>query len=162
MSYIYKLKNIDIEKLKGLGYEPLPETICPAPDNQKYYYKMVLQDTNSECVLSLIKFYNDIADKICADKTMRKAHSDIGINFRKKKGTKHYYLIMNKKMRMMFRAWRLELDLEDEDIYFTISDGSLPKFYDAELVIEKYCKDEIETLVLNDLAYKEEVHQEIQ
>lgn len=162
MSYIYKLQNIDTEKLKELGYEILPETICQAPENQKYYYKMVLQDTNSECVLSLIKFYNDIADKICADKAMRKVHADIGIKFRKKKNTKHYYLMMNKNLRMMFRAWRIELDLEEADVYFTISDGSLPKFYDAEQVIEKYCKAEIEELVNNNLVYKEEIASQVQ
>lgn len=159
MSYIYKLKNIDKEKLKELGYEPLPTTLCPAPQNQKYYFKIVLQETNSEPVLSLIDYYNKIADKICADKEMRKAHATIGIKFRKKTGEKHYYLMMNKDLRMMFRAWRIELDLEDEDVYFTISDGSLPRFYDAEQVIERYCQEEIKELELNDLVYKEEVSQ---
>ena len=157
MSYIYKLKNIDVEKLKELGYDTLPESICAAPDNQKYYFKMVLQDTNSEPVLSLIDYYNKVADKICSDVKLRAAHAKIGIKFRKKKG-KHY-LVMNHDLRMLFRAWRLELDLDDEDVYFTISDGSLPRFYDAEQVIEKYCKAEIEELVINDLAYKEEVKQ---
>lgn len=159
MSYIYKFKNMDIEKIKELGYDKLPETICPAPQNENYYFKMVMQPTNSECVLSLIDFYNKIADKICSDKKLRKAHSDIGINFRKKTGKKHYYLIMNKELRNMFRAWRIELDLEEGDVYFTISDGSLPKFYDAELVLEKYCPKEIEELLINDLIQKEEVKQ---
>ena len=159
MSYIYKLKNIDKEKLKELGYETLPETLCPAPQNENYYFKIVLQGTNSEPVLSLIDHYNKIADKICADKQMRKAHAAIGIKFRKKTGKKHYYLMMNKDLRMMFRAWRIELDLENEDVYFTISDGSIPCFQDAEQVMERYCPEEIKELELNGLVYKEEAKQ---
>ncbi len=159
MSYVYKFKNMSKEKLKELGYDKLPETLCPAPQNENYYFKIVYQPTNSECVLSLIDFYNRMADKICSDKNLRKIHANIGIKFRKKTGKKHYYLIMTKELRNMFRAWRLEIDFEDEDVYFTISDGSLPKFYDAELVLEKYCPDEIKELVINDLIQKEEVKQ---
>jgi len=161
MSYIYKLKeNANIEKLKELGYQELPETICPAPDNKNYLFKVVLQDTNSDCVLSLIEFYNKMADKICKDKQQRKLHASIGIKFRKKTGKKHYYLMMNKDLRMMFRTWRLEINLKERDIYFTISDGSLPSFYDGELIIEKYCPKEIDELIKNDLVETEELVKE--
>lgn len=158
VKYVYKLKNIDKEKLKELGYQPLPESICSAPDNENYYFKMVLQDTNADCVLNLIDFYNVNAEKICADKNMRAVHAAIGIKFRKKKKTGKYYLIMTPSLRMMFRAWRIELDLQNEDVYFTISDGSLPAF-GQDTVIEKYCPEEIQELIINDLAFKEEVKQ---
>lgn len=155
MSFVYKLKNIDTEKYKELGFEPLPEEICAAPDNQNFWFKVVLQETNSEPVLSLIDYYNRIADKICSDVKLRAAHAKIGIKFRKKKG-KHY-LVLNHDLRMMFRAWRIELDLENEDVYFTISDQNIPCFYDADMVLDRYCDEAIKELLVNDLIYREEV-----
>lgn len=161
MSYIYTFKEgMSKEKLKELGYDILPESLCPAPQNQEYYYKMVFQDTNAGCVLWLIDFYNKNADRICADKQMRKVHADIGIKFRRKRNEKHYYLIMNKDLRTMFRAWRLEIDFEEKGVYFTIADGSLPRFYDAENVLETYCPEEIKELVINNMIQKEEVKKE--
>ena len=59
----------------------------------------------------------------------------------------------------MFRAWRIELDLENKNVYFTISDNNIPCFYDAEQVIDRYCFEEIKELELNDFVYKEEVKQ---
>lgn len=159
MTYIYKIAddiNIDnvIERLIDMGYQKLPEEICGAPQNEKYYFKIVMQPQDGECVKVLTDFYNDAAEKICSDKKMKKIHSKMGIKYKKRDGK--YKLVITPSLLEMFSAWRLELDFEENDIYFTISDGSMPRFYDAEKVIEKFCKEEINALLLNGIAKKVE------
>lgn len=160
MSYIYTVKNADIDKIKELGFDLLPESLIGAPNPDLIFFKVQPQPYDGECVKSLIDFYDKMADKICSDSKMRKAHALIGIKFRRKKGK--YVLQINDEVLEMFSLWRLELNLMDNEynVYFTISDGNLPRFFDAEKVIEKYCdKNDIETLVLNNIIEKIEIGQ---
>ena len=156
MSYVYSLKNANKEKLIELGYEKLPEELCPAPQNEDFLFKVVMQPADGECVKTLISYYNKGADEIVKNKALREAYAKIGIKFRNsKKRPRH--LIITPELIEMFQAWRIEINLKTEEIYFTIADGSLPRFHDAELVMEKYCPEEIKELTLNDLIVKEEV-----
>lgn len=159
MSYIYKLKdgiNKDevIEKLKEMEYDLLPFELCGLDDNDSIYFKVIEQPRDGECVKTLINHYNMVADKICSDKLLRKMHAEIGIKFRKK-GSK-YRLIITDELKEMFSYWRLEINFYEPlfNVYFTISDGSFPRFYDADLVMSKYCSAEIEILLLNDIIEK--------
>lgn len=159
MNYIYKLKdgidkNEAIEKLKEMGYDLLPYELCGLTDNDSIYFKVIEQPKDGECVRTLINHYNQIADKICSDKLYRKMHAEIGIKFRKK-GNK-YRLIITDELKEMFSLWRLEINFYEPifNVYFTISDGSFPRFYDAEKVMPKYCNEEIEMLLLNNIIEK--------
>lgn len=161
MSYVYSLKNVDKEKLTELGYEKLPEELCPAPENENFLFKVVMQPADGDCVKNLISYYNRGADKIVKNKTLRDAYASIGIKFRSsKKMARH--LVITPELIEMFQAWRLEINLKTEEVYFTIADGSLPRFHDAELVLEKYCPEEIKELTLNGLIIKEEAVEEKQ
>ena len=161
MSYNYKLKNTSDEtkeKLIALGYEKLPEELCEAPENENYLYKVVMQPRDGECVKSLIDHYNRGAEFICKNKDLRQIYASMGIKFKStKKQPRH--LILTEELLDMFSAWRIEIDLKTESVYFTISDDNIPRFHDAELVLEKYCPEEIKELVMNDLIQKEEVKQ---
>ena len=153
MSYVYRVKDgADVEVFKELGFDYLPPELYGSEDENNILYKIIQQPLDGQCVKTLIDFYNSIAEKICSDKLIRKAHSKMGIKFRWQKGK--YKLVLNPIMLKMFRLWRLEIDFETGDIYFTISDGNMPRFYDAEQVIETYCKEDIETLVLNNVVEK--------
>ena len=165
MNYIYKVKegiNVEeaIEKLKELEYDLLPYELHRLPDNDRIYFKVIEQPKTGECVNTLVNHYNMVAEKICSDKTLRKLHAEIGIKFRKK-GNIHK-LIITDELREMFSYWRLEINFYEPvfNVYFTISDGSFPRFFDAEKVIEKYCKEEIELLLLNDIVEKIEAPEE--
>ena len=160
-SYVYRLKNVDKEKLAELGYEKLPEELCPAPQNENFLFKVVMQPADGECVKQLVDYYNKGADEIVKNKTLKDVYASIGIKFRKPKG-KPRQLVLTPELVEMFQGWRIELSLKDEEVYFTIADGSLPRFHDAELVLEKYCPNEIKELLLNDLIIKEEVIKEEQ
>lgn len=158
-TYIYQTKkNIDIEKLKEIGFELLPDVVCGIKDNDFIWYKIVKQPEDGECVKTLINFYNSIADRICEDKFVRKAHANMGIRFRRKKGK--YYLLVTPELREMFSAWRIEINLQEDDanVYFTISDGNMPRFHDADHVMDKYCKEDIDLLVLNDIIEKVQIN----
>ena len=159
MTYNYKLKNVDNEtreKFIELGYETLPEELCPAPENENILFKIVLQPQNGECVKTLINHYNRGADFICKDKKLREAYASIGIKFKKPKN-KPRELIITNDLLTMFSAWRLEVNLRTEEVYFTISDDLIPRFHDADLVLNRYCGEEIKELLINDLICKEEV-----
>lgn len=158
MSYVYKLKNADKEKLAELGFEKLPEELCPAPQNENYLFKVVMQPADGECVKTLISYYNKGANQIVKNKELKEAYASIGIKFRSSKN-KPRHLVITPELIEMFQGWRIEINLETEEVYFTIADGSLPRFYDAELVLEKYCPEEIKELIINDLIQKEEVTQ---
>lgn len=154
MSYIYVLKDgYDLEKLKEIGFDYMPSDIV-GKENEKIIYKIVEQPIDGECVNELIKFYNKIALKICTDKIAKKAHEAMGIKFTKRKNT--YKLYVTDELLEMFSLWRIEINLEIGELYFTISDGNMPSFYDAELVLDKYCKDEIDLLIANNLIEKVE------
>ena len=156
MSYIYRLvENPNLEMLKEIGFELLPPELYGDNSNETIYYKIIEQPEDGECVAQLLGFYERIADNICTDPEVRRAHYKMGIRFRFRNG--HYHLIVNREMLKMFSLWRIEIDLDTRDVYFTISDGNMPSFSDAELVLDKYCKDTIDLLVLNDLIYKEEL-----
>lgn len=161
MSYFYRLKkeinkNEAIEKLKEMEYDLLPYELCGLNDNDSIYFKVIEQPKDGECVKTLIQHYNMVAEKICSDKLLRKLHAEIGIKFRKK-GNVHR-LIITDEVKEMFSYWRLELNFYEPEynVYFTISDGSFPRFYDAEKVMSKYCSDEIQMLLLNDIIEKVE------
>ena len=159
MSYIYRLKTSDEgvkEKLIELGYDKLPVELCPAPQNENFLYKVVMQPKDGECVNSLIAHYNAGADFICKDKKLREVYASIGIKFKKPKG-KPRQLILTDELLDMFSAWRLEISLSSGEVYFTIADDSIRSFYDAEVVLERYCPSEVEELVINDLIVKEEI-----
>ena len=70
---------------------------------------------------------------------------------------------MNVKEAVEENALRIKNELQsfDQKIAFiqkvTISDGNMPSFSDAELVLDKYCKETIDMLLVNDLIYKEEL-----
>lgn len=162
MSYIYTLKD-DLnfeqlaEKLKELGYEELPADITGGEgiDNlYTYYFKVAEQPRYGECVNQLIGFYEKLANKICYNEFARKAHSKMGIKYRKTNGV--FHLVVNDELREMFSMWRVEIDLNSREIYFTISDGNMPRFYDAEKVLDVYCKPEIDLLKENNLIEKVE------
>ena len=158
-TYIYQTKeNVDVEKLKEIGFELLPEEVCGIKNNDFIYYKIVKQPEDGECVNTLIGFYNFIADNICGNKFARKAHANMGIKFRAKKGKHH--LVVTPELREMFSAWRIEINLQEDDanVYFTISDGNMPRFHDAEHVMEKYCKEDIDLLVLNNIIEKVQIN----
>lgn len=151
MSYIYKLKSNSPQKYADLGFEFLPADIY-GMEQSTIMYKIEEQPKDGQCVQQLIDFYNNIANNIIFDKKARKAHSLMGIKFRKKSG--ELRLIVTDELREMFSLWRLEINLEDGDVYFTISDGSMPSFYDAELVLDKFCGEDINKLIENGLIEK--------
>lgn len=156
-NFVYQTKEkCDVEKLKELGFELLPDVVCGFENNKDIYFKIVQQPLDGECVNELIKFYNNIAEKICSDKFVRKAHAKMGIKFRKKKNK--YYLLVSNELREMFSLWRIEINLQEDgtNVYFTISDGNMPRFH-AEIVMEKYCKNDIEALVQNGIIEKVEI-----
>ncbi|MBR3208842.1 MAG: hypothetical protein IKF82_01095 [Bacilli bacterium] len=156
MSYIYRLsENPNLDLLKEIGFELLPAELYGSKDNETIYYKIIQQPLDGQCVKELVGFYESIADNICTDQKARRAHCDMGIRFKFKDG--HYHLVVTKTLLEMFSMWRIEIDLETKDVYFTISDGNMPSFSDAELVLDKYCKETIDMLLVNDLIYKEEL-----
>lgn len=156
MSYIYKLKdNANLELLNEIGFELLPSELYGDGLNETIYYKIVEQPQDGQCVQQLVAFYNSIADKICTDQEIRRAHCKMGIKFRFRDG--HYHLILGKEMLKMFTLWRVEFDMEERELYFTISDGNMPRFYDSREVLDKYCSELIETLKINDLIEEEEL-----
>lgn len=156
MSYIYRLKDgADVEKFKELGFEYLPPELYGSEEENNILYKIVKQPSDGACVQSLINFYNSIANRICSDRMARRAHVKMGIRYRYCKGK--YRLSINPDLIETFSLWRIEIDFEMGDVYFTISDGNLPRFYDADLVMDKYCKEEIELLRLNDLIERIEL-----
>ena len=164
-NYAYTVKQ-GLEKkdclplLEKLGFELLPKEICKIDNPDSIWFKIIEQPRNGDCVNLLINFYNNLAEKICADKFARRCHAQMGIKFRKKNDK--YHLVVTDSLREMFSMWRLEINLDDfePNIYFTISDGNMPSFYDADLVIEKHCKDVIKELVENGVAEKVRVEQE--
>lgn len=156
MNYIYIIKNKDLEKIKNLGYETLPEEICEAPENENYYFKEVIQPKDGMCVKGLIKMYNTSADTICNNEKYKQLHENLGIKFEKVDGK--YELIQTDELIEMFRHWRIELDLTDNEVYFTISDGAVPSFYDAENVLDICAPNEIKELLENEIIEKVEVN----
>ena len=155
MSFIYTIINSDLNKLKEMGYQILPEEICEAPKNENYYYKEVIQPKDGVCVNGLIKMYQDSAKTICENEKFRKLHRDIGIRFRKVNG--EYKLIVTDTMVEMFRHWRIELDIENKEVYFTISDGAVPSFYDAENVLDAQAPKEVKELIEAGIIEKVEI-----
>lgn len=149
-----------IPLLEDLGFELLPQEICKVENTDSIWFKIVEQPKDGDCVNLLINFYNNLAEKICADKFARRCHVQMGIKFRKK--NEKYHLVVTDALREMFSMWRLEINLDDfePNIYFTISDGNMPSFYDANLVINKYCKDVISELINGGVAEKVKVEQE--
>ena len=155
MATVYALKeNVKKEDLIKLGYEILPEEITGIENCEDYLFKVCEQPLDGHCVNQLIQFYQENAEEICSDKTIRKIQASMGIKFRKHKDGKHY-LIDTKDLREMLSMWRLEVDLTANEIYFTISDGSLSRFYDPHRVLDVYCADAIKEL--EDLDYIVEV-----
>lgn len=151
MAYIYKLKSNLPEKYADLGFEFLPADLY-GMEQKIIMYKIEEQPKDGQCVQQLIDFYNHIADNVILDKKARKAHALMGIKFRKKSGKLR--LVVTDELREMFSLWRLEINLEDGDVYFTISDGNMPSFYDAELVLDKFCGEDIKKLIENGLIEK--------
>lgn len=155
MSYLYQLKDgTDVEKLKEMGFSYLPAELYGSDEEHNILYKIIKQPLDGKCVQTLIDFYQSLSNTICSDRVARRAHVKMGIKYRMKNGK--FNLIITQDLREMFSMWRLEIDFEIGDVYFTISDGSMPRFYDAEQVMEKYCKEDIDLLVLNNIIEKVE------
>lgn len=154
MINIYQIKDgADVEVLKELGFEYLPKELYGTEEAPNILYKIVVQPQDGQCVGTLIDFYQAISDKICTDRQSRRAHAKMGIKYKYKDGV--FKLIVTPAMREMFSLWRIEMNFETGDVYFTISDGNMPSFYNSD-VLEKYCGEDVDTLVLNNIIEKVE------
>ncbi len=161
--YVYKVKAKSKMKLRNLGFKTLPKKISY---NRHVLYKVVPQPVDGDCVNGLFNRYNNEKwQKTFLTKESIENYKNIGMEFEElylEDGTKHMILVDTPEVREMFSMWRLEVDYnDDEGLYlsFTIGDGTIPSFYNAEKVLDKYCPNEIKELLEKELIEKEEVQQ---
>ena len=78
--------------------------------------------------------------------------NSIGIEFEEyttENGEKHNYVIENEALKELVCSWRVEVNLSDPDRWlgFTASDIFLENVYFNVIMLDRYCKKEVEELL---------------
>ena len=152
MSIMYKLKNDDLfNELGKNGYDLIPGTIIA--------FKIIEQDLDSDPVKYLLNRYYENPkwhEKIYVPNA-KELVKTIGLKYKDGKP------IMSKKFTQMLKSWRIEIDPNDEEypnfLCFRSMDFHETLAYYGKQVLDKYCPDEIKTLLEKGLIEEVDVNE---
>ena len=142
---VYRLKeDVDYNKLADLGYDVIPYEL-----GAMVFFKIVPQDLEGDAVQRMLQnFYLNPKwkEKYYTGKNKKILKNNIGLEYDKDGNIKY-----NEKFETMLKSWRIEINTEDNWLGFCNMDSFDQSVFCGKAVLDKYCKEEIETLKKEDL-----------
>lgn len=150
MEKVYKLKDeITIEDLESKGY-------MGVPGDYGVFAKIIKQPLNGELAKTMVEgiYSNPSWIKEFYDKNKKQFKEILGLKYNKQGN-----IVMTKKFKSLVTDWLIETDIcGDKWIGFRSSDPFDSRVFYNVLVLDKYCKEEINKL--KELNYIEEIEVE--